>query len=88
MWSHDMIFHPTFPFNTLLIKIMSYKHNSQMLKVESKCHSKILFSSDENCIVRMVKEIKNHLIIERKVRLYERFVISLTCATNAELFGN
>jgi len=44
--------------------------------------------SDENCIVRMVKEIKNHLIIERKVRLYERFVISLTCAANAELFGN
>jgi hypothetical protein len=44
--------------------------------------------SYENCIVRMVKEIKNRLIIERKVRLYKHFVISLTCAANAELLGN
>jgi len=44
--------------------------------------------SDENSIVRMVKDIKNRLIIKRKVRLYKHFAISFTCAADAQPFGN
>ena len=61
---------------------------------ESKCYLKIILhpistrQSDENSIMRMVKDIKNRLIIERKVRLYKHFAISFICAADAQPFGN
>ena len=42
--------------------------------------------SDENRIMRMVKEIKNHIKIERKVGLYEHLDILLTSAADANYF--
>jgi hypothetical protein len=86
--SHDMIFNPIFPFDSLSTKIVFCEHKSKMSRVEWKRRLKISWKSDENLIVRTVNDFKNRIKIEWKFRQCEHMFIGLTCAAIANSLGN
>ena len=71
----------------------SCEHKSRMSKVESKRRSKIcwhpisLRNSDENHMVRTVKEIKNRIKIAWKVGLGHSTYLCRSCRIIGELDG-